>query len=129
MVYTQKLQPRDRRPQTHTQRKNSSVRMASLTGSKFAKISWERVDQCRYTFPFRVKIRYDVSLAQSWSPGLRIVLFLVCVCVVCCCCSHINSQCKAVYLTLAQTCQIYVISAKLLLFRNSNIGYKTDTHL
>ena len=63
--------------QTHTKRNNNCVRLASLIGSKLAKISCklERVEKNRYriTWRYRTKISYDVSLANIRAPGVCFV--------------------------------------------------------
>ena len=54
----------------------NSVRMASLIGSKLAKTirKLDRAEKTGIPWPFRAKISYDISLADSRAPGVCFVL-------------------------------------------------------
>ena len=76
-VNTKGFQPREGR-RIYTQRKNSE-RMASLIGSKLAKISWklDRVEKNRYNLAFSSQNQLQCQLGQSIAGLLACVLYLV----------------------------------------------------
>ena len=79
IVYAQEFKPRNRRPQTQTD--------AEKNRSTYGLSDWFKLGQNRLKarqsrqksgipWPLRAKIRYDVSLANSRTPGVCFVLVL-----------------------------------------------------